>query len=141
MKTNSWSFPNIFNTAQNQVAILEDDDSITNRVKNLMLTEPTEVYNEPPQGVGIKRYLWQYNTPNLKQMLIDRLKEQLRLYEPYANPEGVQWVSGNLFTGSSDSQVAQSFNKLEMTISVETSFGSTVSIIFENLQEMILNGE
>ena len=140
MKTNSWSFPNIFNVAQNKVAILEDDVAIANRVKELILTEPTEVYNEPPQGVGLKRYLWQYNNDTLKSLLIDRLKEQLRIFEPYVNPEGTQWVSGNLFTGSQDDGAVQKYNTLEMTISIETTFGSRVNIEFNNLQDIIFNG-
>lgn len=140
MKTNSWAFPNIFNVAQNTVAVNEDEQAIVNRVKLLMLTEPTEIYNEPNQGVGLKRYLWQYNTENLKQLIIDRLVEQLRIHEPYVNPDGTQWVSGNLFTGSDDSEISQKYNSLEMTISVETSFGSTISVDFDNLQGTIFNG-
>lgn len=130
MKTNSWAFPNIFNVAQNKVEILEDDKAVTNRVKCLILTEPTEIYNVPDQGVGLRRYLWQYNTPELKGIIVDRIKEQLRLHEPYVVPDNTQYVDGNLFTGSKDTEYTQSFNRLEMTVSIETKFGTTSNILF-----------
>lgn len=127
MKTNSWSFPNIFNVSQNKVAILEDETAIVNRDRLLILTEPTEVYNEPVQGVGLKRYLWQYNNDNTRQLLLDRVKEQLRIYEPYVNPDGTQMVEGNLFTGTSE-DFMNKYNSMELTISIETEFGNTIDI-------------
>lgn len=139
MKTNSWSFPNIFNVAQNKVAILEDEDAIVSRDRLLILTEPTELYNEPQQGVGLRRYLWQYNTKNVQTMLMDRVKEQLRTYEPYVDADKTQYTEGNLFTGSSNPDIAQKYNRLELTISLETAFGSTVDIDLSEISKEIFN--
>ena len=91
MKTNSWSFPNIFNVAQNQVATLQDERSVVNRSRLLILTEPTEVYNEPNQGVGLKRHLWQYNNENQKAIIKDRIVNQLRLHEPQCIPDDTEF--------------------------------------------------
>ncbi|MCM1286605.1 MAG: GPW/gp25 family protein [Bacteroides sp.] len=135
--TNSLAFPNMFNIANNCVSVLEDNTSIVNRVRLLILTEPTELYNSPNFGVGLKRHLWQYNTDNEKAIIRDRVVEQLRLHEPCCDAEKTQFADGLLFTGS-DELSAQNFNQLKMTIAVQTTFGDTLEIesaaneIFEN---------
>lgn len=125
--TNSLAFPNMFNIANNCVSVLSDNASIVNRVRLLILTEPTELYNNPDFGVGLKRHLWQYNTENEKAIIRDRITEQLQLHEPCCDPEETQFADGLLFTGSGESSV-QNYNRLEMTISVRTIFGDTVKI-------------
>ena len=72
--TNSLSFPNLFDVSRNTVAVKTGRDSITNRTRLLMLTEPTELYNNPTFGVGLKQFLWQYNTPNTKAIIQERIK-------------------------------------------------------------------
>lgn len=129
MKTNSWAFPNIFDVAHNEVGILADDVSVVNRSRLLILTEPTEIYNEPDQGVGLKRHLWQYNNDNQKAIIKDRIVEQLRLHEPQVNPDSTEFADGLLFTGTTpEPEEYQNFNKLEMTIGLQTKFGSTIKV-------------
>lgn len=130
MKTNSWSFPNIFNVAQNQVATLRDERSVVNRSRLLILTEPTEVYNEPNQGVGLKRHLWQYNNENQKAIIKDRIVNQLRLHEPQCIPDDTEFSDGNLFTGSSTDVATQKYNRLEMTVAIHTVFGADAIVEF-----------
>lgn len=60
--TNSLSFPNMFDVARNKVGVISDNESIVNRSRLLILTEPTELYHNPDFGVGLKRHLWHYNT-------------------------------------------------------------------------------
>lgn len=133
MITSSLAWPTMFDVARNRVAILEDNTSIVNRTKLLMLTDPTEVYNEPNQGVGLKQYLWQYNTDNTKAIIQDRIKSQLYLHEPYVVSENTQFSDGLLFTGSNqDSNIAKSYNELKMTMAVQTIYGDTASIDFNN---------
>lgn len=127
-KTSSLSFPNMFNVAQNKVEVLVDEKAVTNRCRLLILTEPTEIYNEPRQGVGLKRYLFQYNNENTRQMLKDRIVEQLRVYEPQCNADGTQFSDGLLFSGNSDDDIVQKNNKLEMTVSIETVFGADAEL-------------
>ena len=90
MATNSIAFPKMFDVSRNRVAILEDDQSVVNRSRLLILTEPTEIYNEPNQGVGLKRHLWQYNNKNQQAIVRDRIIDQLRLHEPCCVPENTQ---------------------------------------------------
>ncbi len=133
MITSSLAWPTMFDVARNRVAVLEDNTSIVNRTKLLMLTDPTEVYNEPNQGVGLKKYLWQYNTDNTKALIQDNIKNQLSLHEPYVTAEKTQFSDGLIFTGSQvDSDIAQNYNQLKMTIAVQTIYGDTANIDFNN---------
>lgn len=133
MKTNSIPWPNMINVSQNQVAVITDEISVVNRSKLLILTEPTEIYNEPNQGVGLKRHLFKYNNDNEKAIIRDRIVEQLRIHEPQCNADHTQFANGLLFTGTPQAEIAQNYNKLEMTVSIETIFGATVSIDFGDL--------
>lgn len=125
--TNSIAFPNMLDPARNKVSTLEDNASIVNRTKLLILTNPTELYNSPTFGVGLKRYLWQYNTDNVKAMIQDRIKLQLAEHEPCVDAESTQFSDGLLFTGNNDSTAA-SFNQLNMTVAVQTVYKDTLSI-------------
>lgn len=127
-KTTSLAFPQMFNVVQNKVEVLKDEVSIANRCRLLILTEPTEIYNEPNQGVGLKRHLWHYNNENEKSVLKNRIIDQLRIHEPYCNPDHTKFADGNLFTGSKTSEYSQNYNSLELTVGVETVFGATVEI-------------
>ena len=127
MITSSLAWPTMFDVARNRVAVLEDNTSIVNRTKLLMLTDPTEVYNEPNQGVGLK------NTDNTKALIQDNIKNQLSLHEPYVTAEKTQFSDGLIFTGSQvDSDIAQNYNQLKMTIAVQTIYGDTANIDFNN---------
>lgn len=139
-RTNSVAFPNIFDVARNQFAVAEDDASIVNRSRLLILTEPTELYKEPNFGVGLKRYLWQYNTDNQKAIIVDRIKEQLALHEPCAQAEKTQYAPGLLFTDDvTERNLVQDSNRLKMTVSIATIYGDTAEIKFDN-QEVSSNG-
>lgn len=135
-QTNSWAWPNMIDVTRNVITIYEDNRAIVNRSKLLILTEPTELYNELDFGVGLKRHLWQYNTENQKAIIRDRIVDQLRLHEPCVNPDDTHVSDGLLFTGSDDpTQIAQEYNKLKMTVSLSTIFGDTAEI---NLNDMIV---
>ena len=140
--TTSIAFPNIFDVARNQVAILQDNPSIVNRSRLLILTEPTELYNEPNFGVGLKRHLWQYNNENQKAIIRDRIVEQLRLHEPYSVPDQTQFVDGLLFTGNSDSSITmvQDSNRLKLTVAIVTTYSETANISFDNEEVTSNNG-
>lgn len=119
----------MFSVSQNNVVVLEDNVSVTNRVKLLILTEPTEVYNEPNQGVGLKRHLWQYNTDNQKAIIKDRVVEQLRIHEPSVLADETQFADGLLFTGDGgQNSIEQSHNTLNMTIAVKSVFGDVLNV-------------
>lgn len=130
MHTSSIAWPNLFDVASNKVSVLQDATSVTNRCKLLILTEPTEIYNSPDQGVGLKRHLWHYNNDNQKAIIIDRIKDQLRLHEPSVIPEETQYSDGLQFSEVHDSTNAD-YNELKMTIALKTTFGDDTSLEFE----------
>lgn len=128
--TTSWAFPNIFDVSQNKVATLEDRMSIVNRTRLLILTDPTALYNEPNQGVGLRRFIGRYNTDrivNTKAEIRDITVEQLRLHEPCVKPDDTEWANGLLFTGPVDDAKLKT-NKLEMTMSLKTIYDTEVEI-------------
>lgn len=125
--TNSLAFPNMFDIVRNKVGVIEDKISVVNRCRLLMLTEPTELYNSPDFGVGLKRYLWQYNTENTKAIIKDRIVLQLRLHEPSCDADKTSSSDG-LLTENSVDMPAQEYSKLKMTVGIQTTFSDEVNI-------------
>ena len=141
-KTSSIAWPNMINVARNCISVYEDNRSITNRTKLLMLTDPTELYNMVDQGVGLKRYLWQYNTPNTAALVKERIKDQLRKYEPCVYSEKTSFADGLLYTGTEqDEYNPQRFNQLKMTVGLSTIFGDTVDIDTNDVQQRVDAGQ
>jgi phage baseplate assembly protein W len=132
--TTSWAWPNIFDVARNRVSIKTGNASITNRTKLLILTEPTELYNNPTFGVGLKQYLWQYNTPNTKAIIQDRIRNQLKEHEPCVASEKTQFADGLIFTEAGEEPKTISDNILKMTVSLATIFDDEISVTV-NLEE------
>jgi phage baseplate assembly protein W len=127
--TNSIAFPNMFNISNNSVAVYEDLQSVTNRTKLLLLASPTELYNNPDFGVGLKQYMWQYNSPNLRPIIEQNIKEQLSLHEPCAIPNETIFADGLQYTNPDLGQVTvENGNQLNMTVAVVTTFGSQANI-------------
>lgn len=134
-KTTSWAFPNLIDVTKNTISIAEDDASIVNRDKLLLLTDPTELYNEPNFGVGLRRYLWQYNNDNTKAIIQDRIKAQLGLYEPCVLAQDTEFADGLLFTGDSSTDQMTNYNQLKMTVAVKTIYGDDLSVTLNNDKE------
>lgn len=126
--TTSLSFPKMFNLSSNQVAVDTDISSVVNRSRLLILTEPTELYNNPDFGVGLKRHLWQYNTENEKAIIKDRIVAQLRLHEPSVIAEDTTFADGLLVTGTSGLSNAAQANELNMTVIMQTTFAQEATI-------------
>ena len=117
----------MFDVSQNKVSVLTDSISIVNRTRLLMLTDPTALYNEPEQGVGLRRYIGRYNTENVRAEVRDRIVEQLRAYEPCVVPDKTEWADGLIFTGQPD-DISIKPHKLEMTVALKTIYDSTASL-------------
>jgi phage baseplate assembly protein W len=127
-KTTSLAFPNMFNITNNQVSVLEDTASVGNRTRLLILTEPTELYNNPDFGVGLKRHLWKYNTDTERGLVKDKITEQLRLHEPCVYPEKTTYSDGLLFSGSPANNPALESNTLSLTVALQTVFKDTAQV-------------
>ena len=127
-KTTSWAFPNMIDPSRNKVQIVEDDASVVNRVRLLMLSDPTELYNEPQFGLGLKRYLWQYNNANTLAIIQSQIIEQLTLFEPSVESESTSFADGLLFTGEENISSSQEFNQLKMTVGLHTIYGDDLNV-------------
>lgn len=136
--TNSLAFPNMFDVAHNKVSTVEGYASVSNRVRLLMLTEPTELYRNLDFGVGLKRYLWTYNTENQKAIIKDRIAQQIRKYEPCVESDNIQFSDGLLITGTEESvsRVEES-NKLKLTLKLTTTFKDKLEIDLNSLSDSL----
>lgn len=129
--TNSFNFPDMLDVSRNCASIASDSSSIVSRVKLLMLTEPTELHMNGKYGLGLKRYLFQYNNENVIAMIKDKLVEQLRLWEPCVVPEETRIEPGLLFTESEKSPTAlPEANHLKLTVILRSIYGDTLQIEF-----------
>ena len=137
--TTSLNFPQLFDVARNRVAVAEDSNSIANRTRLLILTEPTELYNEPTFGVGLKRYLWQYNNGNQRAIIKDRIIEQLNLHEPRVDSEKTEVTDGLLFTGGAELS-AQEHNQLKLTVALSTVYEEKFELEIDRIEEEIFKG-
>ena len=127
-KTTSLAFPNMFDIATNQVGVIEDGDSVANRTRLLILTEPTELYNNPDFGVGLQRHMWKYNNEAERGLVKDRITEQLRLHEPCVYPEKTQYTDGLLFSEADAQYSALDANRLALTVALQTIFKEEAKI-------------
>lgn len=128
MNTSSVGFPNMFDVSRNRVASMNDNASVANRVKLLLMTEPTELYMNPKYGVGLKRFLFQYNNENVIAQIKDKLVEQLRLWEPCVDAEKTTVTSGLLYSGEGQFEEAASTDRLNLTVTVYTVYGNKLDI-------------
>lgn len=135
-ETTSLAFPNMFNITTNQVSVIENTSSVANRTRLLILTEPTELYNNPDFGVGLKRYLWKYNNEATRGMVKDRITEQLRLHEPCVYPERTQYSDGLLFSGDATQNI-QDPNTMTLTVALQTIFEEEARVALNSDQDSI----
>lgn len=129
MYTTSLAFPNMINVAGNRVAVKSGNDSITNRVRLLILTDPTELYNSPDFGVGLRKYLWQYNTANTTARIKDQIIEQLRKYEPCVIADETSFADGLIFSGENNQQT---YNELKLTVGMKTVYQDALTVTVNN---------
>lgn len=130
-ETTSLAFPNMFSIATNQVSVLENTASVANRTRLLILTEPTELYNNPDFGVGLKRHLWHYNNDNERAILKDRITAQLRLHEPSVYPDKTTYSDTLTVTEVTTPE----HNTMSLTVALQTVFKEDVSITLNSTDQ------
>ena len=125
----------MFNIANNRVSVIENTESVANRTRLLILTEPTELYNNPNFGVGLRRHLWKYNNDAERAIVKDRITQQLRLHEPCVYPDQTQYSDGLLFTGNPSQNTALDSNSLNLTVMLKTVFreDAKVTLNYDNI--------
>lgn len=126
--TTSLSFPKMFDVVQNRVGVLQDNHSVTNRVRLLLLTSPTEMYNSPRVGTRLRNYTSQYITDNTKAALKDEIVSKIEEFEPCAQ----KGETAVIFNRRIDSEIDPDPDHLQMVVSVKTTFGG-VSEVVENV--------
>jgi len=124
--TESLHWPNMFDVSRNRMSVAEDSASIVNRVKLLLLTEPTELYMNPTYGVGLKKYMFQYNNENTIAIIKDNIIQQLRLWEPCVIADETVVTPGLLFSGDSDPH--QDYNHLKLTVILRSKYGEELTV-------------
>lgn len=128
-KTNSIKFPNMIDVARNQVGLYVDNESVINRTRLLFLSDPTSLYNNPTFGVGLKRYLFQYNQPNTFAMIKDRMIDQLREHEPCVEADQTVFSKGLVSEETFNTvNSIEDFNHLKMTVGLKTTYKEEVEV-------------
>lgn len=130
--TTSIAFPNMISVTQNKVNLMSDTESVANRVKLLILSEPTELYNEPEFGVGLKRYIGRYNNNAVKSEIAERTRAQVSVNEPCVQPSTIEWSNGLEVTGHNLTRPQDTNGDCDMTLKMTTTFKTTLTIDVEN---------
>lgn len=128
--TTSLAFPNMFNISNNSVSVYEDLQSVTSRTRLLILSSPTELYNNIDFGVGLKNYVWQYNTVNTRAIIQQKIQAQLALHEPCVKADETVFSDGLKYTNDpvTGQSTVVSGNDLDMTVALTTIFSSRASV-------------
>lgn len=137
--TSSIAFPNMFNISTNRVATVEDLQSVTNRTKLLILTSQNELYNSSDFGVGLKQYLWQFNSVNTKAIIQENIIHQLSLHEPCVEAEKTVFSDGLQYSKDTATGQATALagNELDLTVAVTTIFGNKAVIDLNSATESV----
>jgi len=117
----------MFDVARNKVNLYDDTKSITNRVRLLLLTDPTELYMNPTFGVGLRKYMFTYPNDNTVALIKDKLVEQLRLWEPEVLPDETVVERGLIYTEDGATPDPTDLNKLKLTVTLKTIYMQTIS--------------
>jgi phage baseplate assembly protein W len=79
----------------NDIALLKDEESVKESIKNLILTDPGERLMQPFIGGGIRALLFENITPAVIKIIEDRVRTTVEIYEPRAELIDVT-VSSNI---------------------------------------------
>ena len=79
---------------KNDLLKLENEESVKNSIKNILLTDKGERFFNPTFGSDIRRMLFENFTPATEQILKDLIKTAIKNFEPRAEVLDVK-VFGN----------------------------------------------
>ena len=77
---NSISFPNMFTTTS--TLVVKDKDASLQDLELLLASEKGELLGDPYFGVRIKRYTFNQNNYLLRDVLVDEIFSQIRVFAP-----------------------------------------------------------
>lgn len=99
---NSLSFPNMFTTTS--TLVVKDKDASMQDLKLLLASEKGELFGDPFFGVRIKKYTFNQNNYILRDILVDEIFTQVKIFAP------------QLTVNREDISIIQKGNKLIATI-------------------------
>lgn len=73
------------NLLTDDLAVTRDEDAVKEAMRNLMMTDRGERLMQPNLGAGLKELLFENLTPATLELIRDRVKSTLEIYEPRAD--------------------------------------------------------
>lgn len=73
------------NLLTDDIAIIRDDESVKEAIRNLVLTDRGERLMQPQLGAGIRELLFENLTPATLELIRDRVQSTIEIYEPRAD--------------------------------------------------------
>lgn len=77
---NSLSFPNMFTTTS--TLVVKDKDASMQDLKLLLASDKGELFGDPFFGVRIKKYTFNQNNYILRDILVDEIFTQVKIFAP-----------------------------------------------------------
>ncbi len=66
-------------------------EAVQQNLKNLILTSPGERVMDPSFGVGVRAYLFQHNTPDVRDEIEENILVQANKYMPFVSIHEIQF--------------------------------------------------
>lgn len=73
------------NLLTDDLAVTRDEDAVKEAMRNLILTDRGERLMQPNLGAGIRELLFENLTPATLELIKDRVRSTLEVYEPRAD--------------------------------------------------------
>jgi phage baseplate assembly protein W len=73
------------NLLTDDLAVTRDEDAVKEAMRNLMMTDRGERLMQPNLGAGLKELLFENLTPATLELIRDRVRSTLEIYEPRAD--------------------------------------------------------
>jgi phage baseplate assembly protein W len=106
------------NLLTDDLAVTRDEDAVKEAMRNLMMTDRGERLMQPNLGAGLKELLFENLTPAVLELIKDRVRTTLEIYEPRADIIDVT-VSGSLDANEVYINVLFYINNREQPISLD----------------------
>lgn len=76
----SIAFPNILNSANTN--LFNDKDATKSNLRLILLTELKSLFGDPGYGCGLKKFLFEQNSPIIRDLIVDKIYNTIRTYIP-----------------------------------------------------------
>lgn len=90
-------------------------------LKNILLTSPGENISDPNYGVGLRRFMFEQNTPSVRGSIASSISSQVSTYLPYLRVTDIQ-------VGATDQEIDSHTLSIRIVYSIP---GDVVQEVFE----------